>query len=130
MSCEVVSSVVVPGVVVSSVTCQVFCVKCGSVECDVPGVAVSGVVSVMTGAAHLNECIFSELVAGQSGSGSQKARVCHFLHRLTNGEDQCCIHKGHNNVSVKVVWATEGKKKKTMPLAYSQACIKPWSHTL
>ena len=126
---EVVLSVIVLSVVVSgnsSVRCDV---SSGCVQW-VLGVVVSGVVSVMTGAAHLYECIFPELVAGQSGSGSQKARVCHFLHGLTNGEDQCCIHKGHNNVSVKVVWATEGKKKKTMPLAYSQACIKPWVHTL
>ena len=78
------------------------------------------VVLMATCAVYLHQCVFPELVAGESGCGPKEARVRHLLHCLPNGEHQSSIHEGHHNVSIKIICAT--KKERKEPLTYSQPC--------
>jgi len=52
---------------------------------------------------YLHESIISELGAGQGGGGAEEAGVCHFLHGLSNGQDQGGVDEGHDDVRVKLI---------------------------
>lgn len=52
---------------------------------------------------HLNQSILAQQRAGESGRCSQKPGVCHFLHSLSNGQNQSGVDERHDDVGIKLV---------------------------
>ena len=52
---------------------------------------------------HLNQSVFPEQWAGESGCRPKKSRICHFLYSLPDGKYQSGVHKRHNDVGIKLI---------------------------
>jgi hypothetical protein len=62
---------------------------------------------------HLHQSVVSQLGTGDSGGGTQEAGIRHFLHSLSDRQNQSGVHEGHDDVRVVLV-CTQTKTPSTL----------------
>ena len=53
---------------------------------------------------NLKQRIITQRRAAECWRGTQETRVCYFLYRLADRQDQCSVDEGYDDVCIKFVW--------------------------